>query len=289
MTSRILPEFGLLMPQSVTEAIALLGEHRDRITVMAGGTDLLVGMKSGFSPEWVMSLAEVPGLDYVEFDGVHGLRIGAMASLAEVEAAPAVRQKYPALWKSVAENGTAQTRHVATVVGNLLRASPAGDCCCAALAYGGIVVLHGTGGKREVPMDEFFTGYRKTARRSDELAIELKLPAPANGTVSAFNCMTRTKEDLSKINTAVCLSTNGKRIDRARLAMGCVAATPVRLKKSEALLKGAMLDEELFRKLLEAVPEEIHPIDDVRSSAEYRRAVSGVLVSRTIREAFQGI
>lgn len=289
MSSRILPEFELLVPQSVAEAVELLGKYGDKVGVMAGGTDLMVGMKAGWGPEYVLSLEEVGGLDYVEFDAAHGLRIGAKATLAKAAANAAVKEKYPALWKSVAENGTPQTRNVATVLGNLLRASPAGDCCCAALAYGGSVVLQGPNGKREVSVDEFFLGYRKTARRPDELAIELKLPVPSAGTVSAFQCMTRTKEDLSKLNTAVCLSMNGKVCQEARVAMGCVAATPVRLKNAEGLLKGAELSDEFFQKLADAVSGEINPIDDVRSSAEYRKAVSGVLVKRTIQEACQGL
>ena len=287
MSSRILPDFELLVPQSMGEALESLAEYGEKVAIMAGGTDLMVGMKAGFKPEFVLTLSEIPNLDYIKYDDSKGLRIGAMTTMAQVLDSALIEEKYPALWKSAYENGTAQTRNVATVVGNLLRASPAGDCCCAVLAYGGTVVLEGPGGRREVDIDEFWLDYRVTARQSDEIAVELKLPVPEGGVASAFCALTRTKEDLAKINSAACLIMDGKICKEARLAMGAVSRTHVRLRKAEKILKGVEITEDILEKVAEVVPAEISPIDDVRSTAEYRRQVAGVLIKRAIKDAIK--
>lgn len=289
MSSRILPDFNLLLPQSVAEAVELLSTHRDRITVMAGGTDVMVAMKFAQSaaklPEFVMSLDNVPGLGYVLFDPEKGLRIGAKATVAELLAQPEVKQHYRALWHAAQTFATAQVRNTATVLGNLLRASPAGDCSCAVYALGGVVVLRGTHGSRDVDIDDFWLSYGVTARQPDELAVELTLPPPAAGSRSAFKRMTRMSEDLAKLNVAVRLEMSGNTCVDARLAMGCVAPTPLRLTKTETLLRGHELTPEVLQRVAASVPWEISPIDDKRSTAEYRKQVSGVLLKRAIQEA----
>ncbi len=283
MSSRILPEFDLLVPQSIPEAVEMLTKYQSKAAVMAGGTDLLVLMKSGLKSEYVLSLAEVPGLDYVLYDPDDGLRIGAMATLAQIVDSDIVKTNYTALWQSACVNGTPQTRNSATVVGNILRASPAGDCCVAVLALGGKVVLQGAAGKREVDIDNFWTGYRQTARQPFEFAVEFKIPAKEGK--SAFKRMTRSDQDLSKLNAAVSLGMAGNVCQGARLAMGCVAPTLVRMKKAEEIIKGKEITDAVLKDVAEAVKAEVTPIDDVRSSAWYRKDVSGVLLKRTIEKA----
>lgn len=285
MSSRILPKFELLMPKSLAEAVELLGAYGEKAAVMAGGTDLLVLMKDGVQSEYVLSLSAIKELAYLEFDAAAGLRIGAMTTMADVVASDVVKKKYPALWTSAQINGTAQTRNAATVVGNILRASPAGDCCCAALAIGGSVVLQGPGGQREVDLEQFWLDYRKTARKSDELAVELKLPAPAPGAVSAFAAMTRTASDISKINAAASLLMEGGVCQKARLTMGAVAPTTLRLKKCEELLAGKSISDELLGQVASLAAQEISPISDVRSTAAYRSQVSGPLLKQVIMDA----
>ncbi|MBN2108293.1 MAG: xanthine dehydrogenase family protein subunit M [Deltaproteobacteria bacterium] len=284
-SSRILPEFELLIPQSIKEAVDLLGKLKSKASVMAGGTDVVVSMTKGFGSPNVISLAEIPGLDYVEYDSKNGLRIGAMATLQQVADNADVKKRYPALWKACAINGTPQTRNMGTVVGNIMRASPSGDCICAVLAIGGKVVLRTSKGKREVSIDDFYLKYKVTECKAEELAIEIKLPPQPSGSCNAFARMTRTTLDLSKLNVAVRLDMSGKTCKEARVAMGAVAPTTIRLKKVEALLEGSQITEDVLQKIVETVPTEIKPIDDVRSTAEYRRDVAGVMVKRVIAEA----
>lgn len=287
MSSRILPEFELLVPESIEEAVSMLSEYGEKVSVMAGGTDLLVLMKSYFKPEYVLTLSQVPGLDYVLYDQNEGLRIGAKAPIAQVVSTPEVKANYPCLWKSASVNGTPQTRNRATVVGNILRASPAGDCCCAALGWGGQIVMESVNGRRSVDLDDFFLAYRQTARKPSELAIELRLPPSVNGVRSAYMRLTRSDQDLAKINASVRLDMSGKACTQARVAMGCVAPTPVRLKRCEGLLRGQEITEDLLGRVEETVRMEVNPIDDVRSTAWYRSEVAGVLVRRLIEEVCQ--
>jgi len=146
-------------------------------------------------------------------------------------------------------------------------------------------VLRGPKGKREVSIDDFYLKYRETACKNDEFAVEIKIPAPAAGSCNAFARMTRTTLDLSKVNVAVRLDMSGKTVKEARVAIGAVAPTTIRLKKVEAILKGKQITDDILQKIVETVPTEIKPIDDVRSTAEYRRDVAGVMVKRIIVEA----
>jgi len=284
-SSRILPEFELLQPESMADAVKLLKKHKGDATIMAGGTDVIVSATQGFITPYVISLAKVKGLDYVKFSKSGGLRIGAMATLHNVANTKEVETEYPALYKSAAINGTYQTRNMGTVVGNVLRASPSGDCGCALLALGAKIVFDGPRGKREVSIDDFFIDYKKTDRKVDEIAVEIKVPAPKKGVVSAFSRITRTTLDLSKINAAVCLTMDKGICKSARIAMGAVAPKTIRLIDSENVLKGQKITPSILEALAASVGGQLSPIDDVRSSAEYRLDVSPVLVKRTIEEA----
>lgn len=267
MSSRVLPEFEMLVPQSKEEALELLSKHQGKAAIMAGGTDLLVQMKGQFKCvvgenefDYILSLAEIPGLDYVEYDETDGLRIGAMATLSKVGDHPAVKEKYPGLWESINVCGTPQTRNMGTVVGNLLNSSPCADCGCSILAWGGTVVLEGGGDHREVDIDNFWLGYRFTARRTDELAVEVKLPTSTNGTLAAHHKMTRVKHDLSKLTASVRLDMTGNKCHSARIAMASVAPTVIRLKKTEALLAGVEINEQVLAHVAKSVSTEVSPI-----------------------------
>ncbi len=285
MSSRVLPDFELLMPKDLGEGLQLLSRHGSDVAIMAGGTDVLVMMKANYRSPYVMSLAGIGGLDHLDWAPETGLRVGALTTVDQIEQSGAVKQHYRALWQAATLFATPQIRNSATVIGNLLRASPAGDCSCAVLALGGTVVLESVDGRREVAIDDFWLDYNLTARRPDEIAVELRLPPPGKGTGSAFRRLTRTHEDLAKLNASARLDVDGKICRTARLAMGCVGPTTQRLPKCEAILVGKAIDEALLKTLDDVIQSEIAPIDDKRSTAEYRRAVAGVLLRRTISQA----
>ncbi len=285
MTSRVMREFDLLLPESVPEVLGLLADHKDNCAILSGGTDLLVALKFDYAVDHVVSLALVPGLDDLSFDPDQGLTIGAKVTIADIIKSQDVKTHYPALWQAAKVFATPQLRNTATVLGNILRASPAGDCSLALYALGGNLRLKSATDERDVSLDDFWLSYGVTARQNDELAISLLVPPPVAGQKSAFQRMTRTTEDLSKINAAVCLAMADGICQSARVAMGCVGPTLIRLPKVEAMLGGAEITEDLLQKLSDTVASEITPIDDKRSSAGYRRKVAGVLVRRVINLA----
>ncbi|MBL4613020.1 MAG: hypothetical protein JKY91_04690, partial [Emcibacter sp.] len=149
----------------------------------------------------------------------------------------------------------------------------------------GTLTLQSTSGQRQVNLDDFWISYGVTARRDDELAVSLTVPAPGAGQKSAFRRMTRTTEDLAKINAAVCLQMDGGKCTGARITMGCVGPTLIRLPKVEKMLEGADITPDLLQGISQAVASEITPIDDIRSSADYRLKVAGILVKRVINLA----
>ncbi len=286
MSSRVLPQFDLLQPSSVADVVALLAQHENQVSILSGGTDLLVwGYIEKNKTPYVLSLSAIEGLDNLEYIPGEGLRIGAKVKVAQLLKHPDVAKHYPALYQAAVNFATPQIRNMATVMGNVLRASPAGDCSCAILALGAQVVLQGPGGQRMVDIDDFWVSYGVTGRKPDELAVELRIADAPSSTCSAFQRLTRVHEDLSKLNVAVRLEMVQGACKQARIAMGCVGPTPLRLKQTERLLSGAQITAELLQQVAASAREEVTPIDDQRSTAEYRRQVSGVILKRVIEQA----
>lgn len=285
MSTRVLPNFDLLLPDSLEEALTILDRERSAVTVLSGGSDLLVMMKAGFKADKVMSVSKLPDLDFLEYDKDRGLRIGAKTTIAQIVDSPEVKLHYSALWQAAKIFATPQLRNTATVVGNLLRGSPAGDCSAAVCALGGTLLMTSAQGDREIDIDDLWVAYGTTAQADNELALEVRIPAPTPGKVSAFKRLTRVNEDLAKLNVAVCLEMDGATCTGARFAMGCVAPTMIRLPSAEAVLNGAEINEESLARAAEAVQQDISPIDDQRSTAEYRRSVAGVYLKRAVQQA----
>jgi carbon-monoxide dehydrogenase medium subunit len=286
MSSRGLPEFELLTPQTVAEALDMLAQHQSQISILNGGTALWNhARKLNHLTPYVLSLSALKELDYIKFSPGEGLRIGAKATIAQLINDPAVIAKYSALHAAGYWFGNTQIRNMATVMGNILRASPSADCSCALLALGGKVVLQSSAGQRMVDLDEFWLSYDVTARRPDELAIEIRIPEPRTTTCTAFQRLTRVRQDLAKLNVAVRLEMDNGVCRHARIAIGCVGPTTMRLKQSEKILEGKTISTDLLEQIGASAQEEISPIDDQRSTAAYRRQVAGVLVKRMIARA----
>ena len=277
-------------PTSLNEAISLLQEHGEAARPLAGGTDLVVQMKENATkfaaPAHIVSLLRVPELGGIEFSESEGLRIGAGATMSQVADSPIIRERYRAIAEGAALVGSIQTMNMATVGGNLCNAAPSADIAPPLLAFEAEAVIVGPSGRRKLVLEEFFLGPGKTALAADELLAEVRVPSPPPGTGSAYDRHTPRKQmDIAVVGVAAALTMAGERIERARVALGAVAPTPVRAPEAEAALEGQAPSDELFARGAEVSAAECSPIADVRGSAEFRRHIVRVMTERMLKEA----
>ena len=255
---------------------------------LAGGTDLMVQMTGeiGEAPERVLdiwALDELRGIA-VESDA---LVIGALTTYTELRRSALVAEFVPALDEAAATIGAAQIQNRGTIGGNIANASPAGDTLPVLLALGAEIVLGSAAGERTVAADHFWTGYRTTARRPDELVVRIRIPLATDRIVRFRKIGTRRAQAISKVVMALAwrsTATEDPWTD-VRLALGSVAATSIRAAGAESVLEGARPTRETADAAAAALTAELHPIDDVRSTADYRRAVAGRVLHRLIRDA----
>jgi xanthine dehydrogenase small subunit len=257
-----LSAMSLLRPGSMTDALQMLRDEGP-LTPIAGCTDVYVNLHFGTAAERryvdLWPLHELRGIS----DARTHLRIGALTTYSELIESGLVRKRLPMLVAAAREIGGKQIQHRGTIGGNIANASPAGDSLPVLAAADASVVLRSTANERRVPFAEFFTGYRSTVRRADELITAIEIPTVA-GRQYWRKVGTRRAQAISKV---MCAAVRGPEV---RIALGSVGPTVVRVSHTEAVLsRGGSLEEAQA-----ALRAEIAPIDDVRSTAEYRREVS---------------
>jgi len=270
-------------PGTVREALRLLGRGRGRGRIVAGATDIVT--QADRSTRFLVDITHL-GLDYIRRSG-KGYAIGATATMAALEDSPAIRALAGGiLAKAASTCGSIQNRNMATVGGNLVNASPAADTAIVLLVLDALVVITTARGRRKIPLSQFFLGPHNSAA-AGALLVEVVIPALPRGgrTGWSFQKLGRTETDISLVSAAAGLQADSKgTIKWARLALGAVGPTPLRARNAESLLAGKQLDEDLLKRVGEAVMQEVRPIGDIRASAEYRREMSGVLTRRAVRE-----
>ncbi len=272
-------EFEFLQPKSIAEAIAMRVEHGDRLVVYNGGTDIVIQLRDRLiAPDYVMDVKKIPGLHEITFSEKEGLFIGACVTMNEIGGNEAVRAHYPFLAEAALSVGSKQVRNRATSVGNIVNASPLCDTGTPLYAADAVMCLEGPNGKREVPIREFITFVRRTVLQKDEIVTGIKVPYDKD-LRGIFTKVARRREvDLSTICATVARSGN-----EWKLAFGAVAPTPVRLPKTEELLRGKEITEALIDEAAKLARTEVSPIDDVRASKEYRLDVVEVIVRRSLK------
>ena len=273
-------------PASLDEAISILAEHGPETTLVAGGTDLMTNLKLGLvSPRRLLDVTRIPEARGISSqDGV--LDIGAATTFAEIATDAQVKAKAPILADLARRVAAAAVQNRATIGGNLVTGSPAADSPPALLAMDAVLVLAGPGGRREVPMADFYTGYRETVRRPDEILLRIRVPVPPEETrQSFFKVGTRQAQACAKVNLAARarLLPDGRLAD-VRLAVGSMAPTVIALKETVQFLEGRILDGEAIEEASRLAEGDVIPIDDVRSTADYRRAITGRLVARFLQD-----
>lgn len=273
-------------PGSLDEAIALLAEHGPETTLVAGGTDLMTNLKLGLvSPRRLLDVTRIPEARGISSEE-GSLDIGAATTFAEIAAHAQIKAQAPILADLARRVAAAAVQNRATIGGNLVTGSPAADSPPALLALDAVLVLAGPGGRREVPMADFYTGYRETARRPDEILLRIRVPVPpAETRQSFFKVGTRQAQACAKVNLAARtrLLPDGKLAD-VRLAAGSVAPTVISLKETAQFLEGRTPDGETIQEATRLAEADAIPIDDVRSTADYRRTITGRLVARFLQD-----
>lgn len=270
---------------SLADALALLATDSGWRPV-AGGTDLLVQITGdlGPPPERVLDIWRIPEMRGVSVDsGV--LTMGALTTYTQIRQSDLVRENLPALVEAAATIGAAQIQNRGTIGGNAINASPAGDTLPVLLALDAELVLSSARGERTVPAKDFWPAYRTTARAEDELLVRIRFPLPKGRQVRFRKVGTRRAQAISKVVMALSWRADGGVWRDVRLALGSVAATPIRATETEKVLEGAAPRETTADHAAATLAKEIHPIDDVRSTADYRRVVSARILHRMLREA----
>ena len=280
--------FDYYQPQSLKEAFDLMEKLQGRARWVAGGTDLIVRIKQkAVAPEALISLRSIDELR--GFGSGGGLSMGSMVILRDIERDQNIMNRYPVLTSAVSWLANPQVRNVATVGGNLCNAAPSADCAPPLLVLAATLVLDGPGGKREVPIEDFFTGPGLTCMETIEILTEIKIPDLAPSTGMAFQKTGRVAKDIAVANAAVLVTMDGKKCRTCRIAAGAVAPKPLRLHNVEKMVEGEKITPELLEQVAAMVEKEVSPITDVRSTEEYRRTVTGVLVRRAMTEALESI
>ena len=269
-------------PTTLVEAVSLLAEESR--TVIAGGTDLLV------NPRYMMGIREVVDIRKLGLDYIHEengwLRIGAGATMRAVARHPKIQALANGiLARGAAVCGSPNIRNMATLAGNVASALPSADTPPSLLALDAQAMLVGMQGERIVPLDSFFVGPAKSVRER-ELIRELRISLDnIDSLQGGFYKIGRTSEDISMVNAAATLIIKNSTIIAAHVVLGAVAPIPLRVTLAEEALIGQAPTEEAFLRAAELVRAEVRPISDQRTSAEYRRRMSGVAAMRALRQA----
>ncbi len=286
-TTILLEDFEYFEPGTIEEATSLLAKYGENAKVIAGGTDLLVKMKKReVKPEYLVNVKKIRNLNFITEEGGL-LRIGATTSLRKIEKSQLVKEKYLVLFEAVRSIGTVQIRNMGTIGGNICNASPAADTASALLSLDARVKISSSQGGRTIPLEKLFTGPGKTVLSSDELLTEIQIPSLPPSTGSTFLKIARVRADIAKINVATVIGRKGDICKFCRIALGAVAPTPIRMRRAEEMLNGKKFEEKLVEEIAQGISEETRPISDVRSTAEYRKDVSEVLVKRAINIAWR--
>ena len=282
----------VVSPRGLAEAYAILAETRAR--PIAGGTDLMVALagESADAPERILDLWRLDDLRGIAVEG-DMVSLGALTTFAEIRRSTVCHEHLPVLVEAAATIGAAQIQNRATLGGNIVNASPAGDSLPILLAADASFVLGSARGERVVHATEFWPSYRRTALAPDELLLRINIPLLAGREMRFRKVGTRRAQSISKVvlalgwrdaGPAAPLATTASWAD-VRLALGSVAATPIRATATEAAIEGRPPTPETADRAAETLATELHPIDDVRSTAEYRRLVAARVLHRLIREA----
>jgi xanthine dehydrogenase FAD-binding subunit len=284
--------FEYFSPSSVEEALALLEQYGDQATIMAGGTDLMPALNGHtISPKYVIHLDKLDELRYISQD-TDCIRIGALVTFNELIDSNLISTKLTALAMAAEESSAPQVRNLGIIGGNLGTASPAGDLTVALAALKARVKVSDKNGTKEYAVEEFIVGPKKNIMTKDQMIVEIIVPNLPDNTRSSFQKIGKRKANTISVVCAAAAVTVDQATDaikEARISLGSVGPSVIIAQKYGSALAGVSINSDKIKELSELVKEEISPITDVRSTAEYRYEVAGVLAARCVENSLIGL
>ena len=281
--------FDLAEPTSLADAIKLLDPDDPTIRPIGGGTALMLMMKAGvFRPAKLVSLRKIERKYSQIAASADGLRIGAMATLSELERSADVRKHAPIVTRTLLTLSNVRVRNVATVGGALAHGDPHMDLPPVLMALGATMTVIGPKGERTLAVEHLFSGYYETVLEKNELIAEVQVPAQGNKKASYFKVTTGSADDWPALGVAAVLEGDGGTVKSARLFASAATDKATRLKGAEAVIAGARIDDAILAKAGDAAVAECEFIADVRGSIPYKRELMRVYVRRAVRQAMEG-
>jgi CO/xanthine dehydrogenase FAD-binding subunit len=275
--------FEYIKPKSLDDAIDVMNAY-DNAFLLAGGTDLLVGMKyNSIKPECVIDIKEMPMMN--RFEHTEGWRFGALTTIRDIEESDQLKQTMPFLNQTATALGSIQIRNRATLGGNLCNASPCSNFGAMFLAMDAKLKILSKDGEKQIDLQDFFLGPNQTVLQQGEILTEIMVPEDAGDAQGIFLKHSAGKSnDLGLVNIAITLhrETSNNLCKKIAIAMGAVAPVPMRAKKAEAILIGQVLTSDLIEKAAKQASDEATPISDFRATAEYRRNLVMTMVAKGI-------
>ena len=282
--------FAYAAPETVEQALAVLAEHQKsgrRAQVMAGGTDLMVQMRTvDSSPRTIVDIKKLSDTNRLDV-GATEIYVGAAIPGAVLTASKPLAAVFPGLVEAIDLIGSSQIQGRAALGGNLCNASPAGDTISALIANAGVCVIATAGGKREMPVEAFVVGVGKNALKPGEFLLGIRFKRPAKGTSDAYlRFIPRTEMDIAVVGVGVSVSVDASGVcSAARVAIGAVAPTAILVPAAAGALIGSRLDDAALEKAGSACSAAALPISDKRGTADYRRTIVAVLCRRAAKAA----
>jgi carbon-monoxide dehydrogenase medium subunit len=279
--------FEYIEAKDIGEALSALFQYREKVKVIAGGTDLLLQMKGNLKKaDYLVDIGGIAELRHIDFNDTLGLRVGAATTIRELETSALLKEKYPVICESARQLGSVAIRNVATLGGNLCNASPSAEMAPALLGLSARVKIAKRDGEKVIPLDKFFVGPGETVLEDGEILTEIHVPPPLNNSVGVYlSHTTRGSIDLSVASVSAIISFSGNSCNDIKLTLGAVAPTPMRAKMAEEVIRGHNFSKNLIQTAAKVAADESLPISDVRASSDYRKQLIRVLVFRAMEQA----
>ncbi|PIX23238.1 MAG: xanthine dehydrogenase family protein subunit M [Deltaproteobacteria bacterium CG_4_8_14_3_um_filter_45_9] len=285
----MIPPFDYKTPNTIEEAIELLWQAGGKAKIIAGGTDLVIGLRNGdLSPQFIVDITRIEDLRKIEEkNGM--VSIGAAITHSEIASSSLVKKYGKVLSDAASEIGSPQIRNMGTIGGNIINASPAADTIPPLMVLNAMGRVVSKEGEREVPLGQLFKGPYKTNLKPHDLLVQITFQKLPPETKSSFVRLARRNAmAIARMNVAIILQIGKNRIEDVRIAVGSVTPTPQRMSEAETFLKGKLPDQRSLQKASLKVSEAMIKRSGIRASTAYKRPVVEALFMRAMRKALEG-